>query len=482
MSLKISPLQEYGPKDWAGLTTKNHLGAMFGVEPQKASKLVTRIHQINYGMDLDSYLNKFSPLYLESDEDFTWMLQGTGDKNIPIVAYSAPNSAKPGINFSEFTVTFPEKMFFATEVIVGELNEKYPIRLLDDGILEGTNYTYRAQLLTGDPDLFVPAEELAAGKRFSKEYSIVEQTLSTRGGGVNYTSPFSMRNAFSMIRMQDTRPGNMISRPIGHTIVGEDNKRYDVWTQYADFQMERQFRKMKNRLTMYGVSNRTAEGNYMQKGDSGYEIRSGAGIRQQMEASNTAFYNNFSIEWLTQVMLDLSVGKLEEGEREFVLLTGEWGMYQFHKALEGYTSLYTPLFDSNRVYKGKGNAMGFRGQFLEYMGPQGIVVKLMHDSQKDDPERNKIMHPEGGTAESRRYDILDMGKSNGVPNIQKVYVKGQSDIMGYVPGLRNPFTPDLKMSVMANGVDGYTIHRATICGVKVNDPTRTASLIPNLLA
>lgn len=479
--MKISPLQEYKSTDWSGLTTKNHLGHMFGVEPQKASKLVSRIHQINFGMDLDTYLNQFGVKTLESDDDFTWMLQGTGDKNIPIVGYAASNMMKPGINFSQFTVTYSEKYFAVTEVIVGEQNEKYSLRIVEEPVPNGNYWDYTVQLMTGDAQLFFPPSELAAGKRFSKEWSIVEQTLSVRGGGVNYTSPFSMRNQFSMLRIQDTRPGNMISRPIGHTIIGEDNNKYDIWMQYADFQLERQFRKMKNRLLMYGTSNKAQDGTYKQIGDSGYEIKQGAGIRQQMESSNTAFYNKFDIKWLTQILLDLSVGKLSEGERKFVLRTGEWGMYQFHLALEDFSSLYTPLFDANRVYKGKGNAMGFRGQFLEYMGPNGIIVQLMHDPMKDDPERNKIAHPDGGLAESYRYDILDMGTVDGEPNIQKVEIKGQGDIVGYIPGLRNPFSADLANSPMANGVDGYTIHRAAYCGVMVKDPTRTASLIPNIL-
>jgi len=479
--MKISPLQEYKPTDWSGLTTKNHLGALYGIEPQKASKLVTRIHQINFGMDLDTYLDQFGTKQLENDDDFTWMLQGTGDKNIPIQGFVASNAAKPGINFSTFTVSFSEKMFFATEVIVGEKNEKYPLRVMDDPILNGNYWDYTVQLMTGDPQLFFPPAELAVGKRFSKDWAISEQTLSVRGGGVNYTSPFSMRNQFSFLRIEDTRPGNMISRPIGHTLIGEDGNKYDVWLQYADFQMERQFRKMKNRLLMYGTSNKTAQGNYMQKGDSGYEIKQGAGIRQQMESANSSFYNNFDIKWLTQLLLDLSVGKLSEGERKFVLRTGEWGMYQFHLALEDFASLYTPLFDENRVFKGKGNTMGFRGQFLEYMGPNGIIVSLMHDPMKDDPERNKIKHPNGGLAESYRYDILDMGTVDGEPNIQKVTIKGQEDIVGYVSGLRNPFTPDLQNNIMSNPVDGYTVHRATYCGVMIKDPTRTASLIPNIL-
>ena len=55
---------------WTGLTTKNHLGAIYQTNPQAASKLMTRIHQTNFGLDLDSYLEQFSPLTLDSDDDW----------------------------------------------------------------------------------------------------------------------------------------------------------------------------------------------------------------------------------------------------------------------------------------------------------------------------------------------------------------------------------------------------------------------------
>ena len=70
---------------WTGLTTKNHLGAIYQSNPQVASKLMTRIHQTNFGLDLDSYLEQFSPLTLDSDDDFTWELIGSAKKNVPLV-------------------------------------------------------------------------------------------------------------------------------------------------------------------------------------------------------------------------------------------------------------------------------------------------------------------------------------------------------------------------------------------------------------
>jgi hypothetical protein len=82
---KISPFQMTEAQSWAGLTTKNHLGAIYQAKPQMASKLMTRIHQTNFGMDLDTYLEQFTPLYLDTDDDFEWDLIGSAKKNVPLV-------------------------------------------------------------------------------------------------------------------------------------------------------------------------------------------------------------------------------------------------------------------------------------------------------------------------------------------------------------------------------------------------------------
>lgn len=486
-------LKEFEPKEWSGLTVKNHLGAAFMIEPQRASKVVSRIHMANVGMDLDTYLNRFPALTLETDDDFFWELTGSGRKNIPLVAAyvdgTAVNSAsKAGAGFSEFTLLFPEAHFSDVNIIVGEKNEVYPIQIIADPVPSGTNWLYTCKLITGDPELYIPYSEIVAGKRFSREWSLVEKTLSKKGGLTTYTSPFKMKNIFSMIRMQDTVPGNMIKRPVGVEWLEEDpvtgtKKRMRAWEEYRDWRFEVQFREEMNKLLYYSTYNRADDGTFQNKGKSGYELEQGAGIRQQIESSNVAYYptNSFDIKWLTNVLLDLSINKLPQDQREFVLRTGERGMVQFSEALEQHAQLYVPLNDQTRVSI-NGNAMTYRGQFLEFIGPQGIKVSVMHDPIKDDLERNKIMHPSGGPAESYVYDVLDVGTSDGEPNIRKVYAKGQENIIGYELGLRNPFSLDNKVNIMSNATDGYTYHRGFIGGAMVKDPTRCVIIKPQILA
>lgn len=494
---QISPLQMTEAKSFSGLSDKNHLGAMFQAQTQKISNLVTRIHQTNFGLDLDSYLDQFGTKEVETNDAFEWDLIGTAKKNVPLVRAEIDGTTvsagdEPGKNFGEFDLIFPEDWFTDVNIIVGEKNEAYPLQIKGDPVPDGNYWRYTVELITGDSQDFVPPEELAEGKRFSREWSLVEQELSKKGGEINFTSPFKMRNDFTMIRLQHTVAGDMINRPLVTAFPDEKGGMHKTWTQYEDMQFERQFREERNKALMFATSNRTDQGTFKNFGKSGNVLQQGSGLREQMEASNTSYYSNFTIEYLENLLLDLSEGKLPEDKREFVLMTGERGAVQFHRALEEHSQTWQPLFDTTRMYKTSGKngkpsaakmGYGFGGQFLEYIGPQGIKVNLSVQSLYDDRERNKIYHPDGGVAESYRYDILDVGTSNGEPNIQKVIPKGQYEIAGYQPGFRDPFSPTGKRSrIMAISTDGYVIHRGSNFGTAVKDPSRVACIIPSILS
>jgi hypothetical protein len=126
------------------------------------------------------------------------------------------------------------------------------------------------------------------------------------------------------------------------------------------------------------------------------------------------------------------------------------------------------------------NALTAGFQFVEYMAPNGVRVKVEVDPYYDDPIRNKIQHPDGGPAFSYRYDIMDIGTMDQ-PNIFKCEVKGKSEYRGYQWGLRNPFTGAMDNDQMSFDEDSAVFHRMATLGICVLDPTRTMSIIPSIL-
>ena len=486
--------------NWSGITTKNHLGRMFGDKPQVFTKVMTAILAASGVNNLETVLNRYPVKRLENDDDYTWKLIGSDDRNIMLLyAYVTAGVVLTGSDTGvgadglPIHLVFAEKYFSDVNVIVGEKNEAYQLRVVEEPTKVADGWDYKVQLM-GSSASGMPGSELVGGKRFSKEFSPVEDTMSLKGGEVHFTTPIDMRSSFTTLRMEHKVPGNMLGRKIGTIIEGMDSNgnisSYTAWMQYAEWQFERQWAQEKARALMYARSNRNADGQYFDIGKSGFFIKQGAGIREQMEVSNTEFYNEFSVELLESMLNDLVEGKTDLNDREFLMRTGTRGATQFHKAITELGKGWYQLWPGNnpqtiRQVKSDLHENAFSGgfQFTEYMAPNGIKVKLEVDSMYDDKVRNKILHPNGGVAESYRYDILYMGTqaSSSEPNIQRVETT-EGELRGYLQGMRNPFTGERNVQYMGTMEDSATYTRYCQLGACVIDPGKTATLLSSVQA
>ena len=501
MAGKLSKFQMQSFSHWKGLTKNNHLGSIFQLQPQKATNLMVQLLAWYKGKTLDTFLSQFPVKEFDTDDEYTWDVIGSSLRNIPLVearncdGNTITNETVLGANGEPFYLAFAEDWFADQEVIVGELNEVYPIRVLSNPRNEGTLYVYKVELM-GGITAGMPVEELVAGKRFSVEYAPVERELSRKAGDIRFASPVSMRNEFTTIRIQHKVPGSMLNKKlaVGIPVTRETNGRYvkdtvNMWMHEVQWQLECQWNQYKNNVLAFGRSNRNLNGEYLNIGKSGEVIRMGAGLYEQMEVSNTLPYNTFSLKLIEDALYELSAAKLGYNERTFVIKTGERGAIQFHKAVLDTVSGWSAftLTDNNAAIVRKTNsplhenALSAGFQFVEFQAPNGVKVKIDVDPYYDDPVRNKILHPNGGPAFSYRYDIFDIGTMDQ-PNIFKCAVKGQNgDFTSYEWGLRNPFTGQMGNPYMSHDEDSATIHKMTTTGVCVLDPTRTMSLIPAIL-
>lgn len=502
MAGKLGKFQMLGFQHWKGLTSDNHLGSIFQLQPQKATNLMVQLLAFYRGKTLDTFLNQFPTREFEDDNEYYWDVIGSSRRNIPLVEARDENgtvvtagSSNVGVGTSPFYLVFPEDWFADGEVIVGHLNQVYPMRILGDARMEGTNAVYKVELMGGNTT-GIPAERLLAGERFSIDFAPVEKELSRKVGDVRFTSPVSMRNEWTTIRIQYKVAGNKLGKKLamGIPMVRETEEGKQVkdtanmWMHYVDWEVECQFSEYKNNAMAFGTSNRNANGEYMNFGKSGNVIKTGAGIFEQTEVANTIYYNTFSLKLLEDALYELSASKLGMGDRVFVIKTGGRGAILFHKAvLQTVSGWTTFVLDNNstRVVektqsKLHSNALSAGFQFVQYKAPNGVIVKLDVDPFYDDPVRNKILHPMGGVAFSYRFDIWYIG-SMDQPNIFKCKIKGDNEYRGYQWGLRNPYTGQKGNPYMSFDEDAAVIHRMATLGVCVLDPTRTMSLIPAIL-
>ena len=487
----------YEPRDISGLVLKDNLNYNFMLEPQKATKFAINLKKYNTGIDLNVILDKYPIKYFKDENDIVWDLVSGNQKVVPLIkaqmtlGTDISATSLTGLSNGEFYLFFPENRFWATHIIGGEENEKYSIYVIENGVQIGASYRYKCRLEHGDPELYIPYEELTAGKKFSIIGAASESSLSDRGVKPTHDFPYKMLTNMSSFRMQDEMPGNLANRnPV--SIYWKDEATGKTMTNWLDkwsYDFEMEFQRLKNYLFYYSVSNRAEDGTFQSVGPRGHVIKRGPGLKQQMESSHYFTFNSFDIDKFVELLTDVSVNKYAMTERGVLVHTGNYGAIEFNKALESRAQYFTPVRDDSRIYStsaqaGIGKAMGFGGQFVEYWGPNGCKVSIVIDPTYDDPILNKKTHPtKAGVLRSYDYDIFNLGTASGEPNIQKIMLEnGGSEIRRYIPGLRSPFelgNTDPKLAV--SPVDGWEQHFMFIGGLMMLDPSRALNYRLNVV-
>ncbi len=474
----INALQVSYAKSWAGLTTDNHLFAIYQNEPQLASDIVTEVFNKMGYSGLDNFLSKFPVKIMDHDGEYEWMLKGDDRKAIKIVGYSAAGSTsevRPGLNQSIFQITVEEKWFNQSDVLQFD-DKEYTVRIVSEGYADGTNWVYDVQTMDPSPNSFIPTSLLTAGRKVSKFYNAVTNTLNDEYSQPQFTSHFKMRNIFSTLSKEQIVPGNMHDRPLLIKMTA-DGKTFTTWTRWQDIVTDYQWKKEKANNLMFSKINLRSDGSTANRGRNGFSIKQGAGLRQQIAPSYKFYFNTLTLDYLFEVALNLSINILPEDQREFLILTGERGMIDFHKLIEDKVHIFQPL-DSKRVL-GSGQNMGFGGQYKMFLGPQGIKYTIAHMPEYDDTIDNRLPHPDGGYVENRRMTIMNIGTTDGQPNIQKVMPRG-SEKKWYIPGSVDPTRGPQNGGMGASKVDGYSIHYMTSQGIMLRNPLSAAELIPNV--
>jgi len=484
---------------FAGLITDNQLGLLFGNKPQILNTAITRFLAGSGVNNLSTVLERYPMETLEDDEDYTWKLKGHDEKNVPLSFAYTNNPNAPitdadngiGQGGAEVTLVFPEKQFSDVNVLVGEKNEIYQFRVLGEPQEKGDGWHYITKLMGAARKTGVPGSELVSGKRFSKDFSPVEDTMSIRGGDITFTSPIDMRNGFTTLRMEHKVPGKLLNKKVAGTLVGTDEnggtQEFTVWMLYAEWEFEKQWSREKSRAYMFARSNRDADGSYYDIGKSGFYIKQGAGIREQMEASNIIFSNDITISLLESVLTDMVEGREDtESVAEFMIRTGRRGASKISKAAaqeaSGWVALnpYNPATVQKVASNLHSNSFSGGFQFTEWLLPNNIRLKVEVDSMYDDKVRNKILHPEGGVAESYRLDIFYLG-SQSESNIIRLGTK-MGDLRGYLAGFRNPWTGEINNMHQGTMEDSATYTRYGSLGAAILDNSRTATILPTILA
>ena len=316
------------------------------------------------------------------------------------------------------------------------------------------------------------------GRFVSREGSAYEE-YSEEADIVNYQTPFKLRNHLSILRQSHDITGSAYSSVM--VIEMKDKKSGKssyLWSDYQEWQAMRQWYTTLERHAVYSQYNTNTDGTTSFKGTNGRPVYVGAGLLQQIAASNRQTYTRLTADLLEEFLFELSYNVIDKSQRKFVALTGEMGMKEFDRVLREKASGYQ-LVDSVFV-TGSGQNLTLGGQFTTYKMLNGIELTLKHVPMYDDTTYNRELHPiSGKPLESYRMTFLDFGMYDGESNISKVVRKDREMVMWHIAGSVAPGVGHGKSisTNRANAKDGYSVNFLTEQGIMIKNPTTAGELI-----
>lgn len=491
-------LQKYQQLDYRGLITDQHLHSLYQQKPQLISNAIKQLYETNLSMSYMNFIEKFPVEVVDQENGFyEWMLQGQHERNYALVdcedssgnlESSGNLTGNVGANKAQFYVHFAEDFADVHDILLGE--QEYVKLLIQGKEPSGSGIKYRVELHTDSVTNSIPVEdELFRGAKFSKDYNVQNSTLSYTGSRPSFSSPFRMQNRMTTLRMEYEVAGNMINKggnePLEFNFAFPDGSTEKTWINYQDMMANIQCDNMFARMLLYGQKNWGEDKKYLNTDEkTNFAIETGEGLFNQIAPGSTHYYNSYDLDWHVELLLDMGVGRMDRGKRTITIGTGEFGAYEIHKQIQAKANTWTILSMDPGFFRktqsgnlGSEHTFGFGGQWNEYQSVNGVRLKIEIIPFFDDDIRFKTRHPDGnrGLVESHRMIAFDYGGDSG---IKRVVPKSGDEAWGYIPGLRDPFTPGGKgkMKMIASEVDGYKVVKQRWGGIKVEDPTKIVDL------
>lgn len=484
LQTKISPLQLYKqPVLPAGLTESHHLSQAYLTQPELIESAMAYAFGTQGKSVVSLITGGLGNIKFIENREYEWPLHGQTDRAIFVTGNLADGGSTPGIGGTAFRVRMEEKWFSETDVLVSDNGTA--VRVQSEPYLDGAEWVYSLVLMDPDPSKFIASTEIAAGARFSKDFSTVSE-YSDKGGSTNFQAPTKLRNhlttlrkSFSVTRSAAT---DVMIIELFHPETKEKTK---LWTKLAEWNALSQWQTEIDKSLVYSIYSKNPDTNEnVLKSTNGRPVYVGAGLRQQIAPSNIRYYSTLSYNMLDEFLLSLSyAGSLEGGHQKFTILTGKMGMRQFSNAIseKAKSTGFTVLNGSGQFITGSGNKLEFAGdQFITASFPNGVSCTVVEFPAYDNPIRNRTIHPTSGMPiESYRMTIINTSGGTTSSGIKKVAKKNSDNAMWYTAGSTDPFGGVSKsMSTLrSSGKDGYEVHFLAELGLMLENPLACGELI-----
>ena len=464
----------------ANMTELNHLGSRLLIKPDLLMPVYDRIFSSqNYYSDnpLTGSMMSMGNVKEIDTPIWDWQLMGANTRPLVIVENVLPATiTQPGKFNQAFQIKTDENWWLPGDVICpGTTNKKFQCRIKDEVIPHGNGYIWNVELYDGSD--FMPLQYLEPGTPWVKLFSNYEEGAE-QDGSVQFATPLNFSNSLSKYRKQYRITDLAFDQVLATEITDMNGKKHRRWFNYAEVTYWKQWYRELEIAAWYQRSSTNS------KGSTGRPVYAGAGIQQQLENSHIIRYNQLTTTLIEEYLQDIFYGRVSPGQdRHVVGYTGEWGMRNFHKAIQsdidnGGFIKNVEQFTSKVSSPYHTNAQTYGHQYVEYSMVNGAKLTLVHNPVYDDRDLHQELDPATGfPVESQRITFLDFGGGTASKNVSMVKKKN-SEFFGYVSGMISPWGRATGTSQFpAHSGEYFSMHVGKMCGVHIEDVTRCGEMI-----
>lgn len=466
----------------ANMTELNHLGKALLIKPTLFEGKMTQLFTAQRYSDnpLTAALAGKSEKTINTTE-WEWDMKGATVRPLVIKENVEPDSnTTPGKFRQDFRVKLDMNWYMPGDVIhPGSMNKKYQCRVQTGPVGNpSTGYIYTLRGMSDDPAWFLPVKYLKVGAQWGKLYSQYEEAAE-QSGSTQYSMPIGMADRMGRYRKMYQVTGDAANEVLAVGIPDSNGKIHHSWIKYAEVEYWQQWHRELERGYWYSRSTDTVIG------ANGRPVRTGPGVQEKMEDSIQHYYSTLTSRLIEEFLMDIFYSRVKPGkQRRIKGWSGEYGMIQFHRAIDDLNSKRKGFFsivDTNFIGKDSSeynaNSLSYGYQFTKYRMANGAELELIHNPLYDDREINYEIDPlTGYPMESQRITFLDFSNQNGAESNIVLMNRANSFKLAYVVGMQTPYGPSNK-EFSSHAGDYYEMHVQAQKGVHIEDVSRCGELI-----
>ena len=383
-------------------------------------------------------------------------------KTRPVAATNGGSTL--GLGGSTFYLTFPDKWFVASYVVVNSVGEQ--ARIMAEPVQDGSNWKYTLQLVNPSATAALTTGQ-TAGDLWAQMYAPVGVDFS-RGNASNWETPGKVRNKIGTVRKSYHMSGNAKDFVAEFTLPTKGGKTTKLWMDYEEYTHMLNFKEECEMYYWYGQKTYDAKGQTQMKDENGQPVVVGPGLLEQIINRDT--YSVMTENKLKNIIGDLFYGMTDAAKKQVTLYTGTGGAREFDEALKnhfGGTANSWKVGGENRFITGSGRSLGLTGYFTSYEHIDGHVVNVVKFPLFDHGPvaQARAKHPVTGySLESYRMVFVDQSNYDGQNNLQMISKKGREMMRWCVAGSVVPKGFD-STSSRASDVDGASVHMLKTAGI-----------------